>query len=80
MRLLCAMSDFSHLNEDLETAEEYRQIPAHAGKHSLAPYQTIGLGSKAALVRRVDVEASSSPCYGRDDYAVSEHCARIDTA
>jgi predicted ATPase/DNA-binding winged helix-turn-helix (wHTH) protein len=58
MALLWAMSVFLW-NEDLESAEEYTdRFTAQAEKHSLAPYQTIGLGAKGELlVRRGDVEA-----------------------
>jgi predicted ATPase/DNA-binding winged helix-turn-helix (wHTH) protein len=58
MALLWAMSVFLW-NEDLESAEEYTdRFIAQAEKHSLAPYQTIGVGAKGELlVRRGDVEA-----------------------
>jgi predicted ATPase len=58
MALLWAMSVFLW-NEDLESAEEYTdRFIAQAEKHSLAPYQTIGLGAKGELlVKRGDVEA-----------------------
>jgi predicted ATPase/DNA-binding winged helix-turn-helix (wHTH) protein len=58
MALLWAMSVFLW-NEDLESAEEYTdRFIAQAEKHSLAPYQTIGVGAKGELlVKRGDVEA-----------------------
>jgi predicted ATPase len=57
MALLWAMSVFLW-NDDLDTAEEYAdRFVAQADKHSLAPYQTIGLGAKGELLlRRGDVE------------------------
>jgi predicted ATPase/DNA-binding winged helix-turn-helix (wHTH) protein len=58
MALLWAMSVFLW-NEDLDSAEEYTdRFIAQAEKHSLAPYQTIGVGAKGELlVRRGEAEA-----------------------
>ena len=58
MALLWAMSIFLW-NEDLESADDYTdRFIAQAEKHSLLPYQTIGLGAKGELlVKRGDVQA-----------------------
>ena len=79
MALLWAMSVFLW-SDDLDSAEEYAdRFVAQADKHSLAPYQTIGLGAKGELLlRRGDVEGGMillrrSGCVARIDTA----CLRL---